>query len=68
MATPTCFTCRYWYLTEQGSGTGNQTCRRYPPTVVAEIFKEKPYPNPEAGVWPVTSSDDWCGEWAAKDE
>ena len=53
MAAQMCGTCRYWHTVDVGPG--NQTCRRFPPTIVAEIFKDPPYPEPAAGVWPVTS-------------
>ncbi len=66
MADQKCGTCQFWHTTD--AAVGNQTCRRFPPFVVSEMFKHQPLPAPEAGVWPVTSYDDWCGEWAAKDE
>ena len=66
MAVQTCGLCRYWYVTDRGAD--DQRCRRFPPTFASEFFKERPYPHPAAGVWPVTAYDDWCGEWAAKDD
>ncbi len=66
MAGPTCDKCRFWHTTD--GGVEDQTCRRFPPVVVSEMFEDRPLPAPAAGVWPVTDRHDWCGEWAAKDE
>jgi len=49
-----CYFCRFWVgegLRERGP---KGTCHRYPPTVTARA---------PGGVFPVTHSADWCGEW-----
>lgn len=50
----TCYTCHFW----EGQGIRQRgpkgTCRRYPPTVT---------PRHNDGRFPITLSNDWCGEW-----
>lgn len=74
-----CETCRFWELLPAGHQDRgeplNGTCRRFPPVldtarlvkqkydeIVEDTFKGGGY------VFPVTGSDDWCGEWRAADE
>ena len=63
MADEKCETCRFWHTPVDG--IGKEICRRFPPVAVSEMFKDPPYPEPTAGVWPVTGHNDWCGEWEA---
>lgn len=49
-----CYTCRFW----EGQGIRQRgpkgVCRRFPPVVTPR--------NPD-GVFPITLTTDWCGEW-----
>lgn len=50
----TCYSCRYWIgfgIRERGP---KGQCRRLPPTVTSRA---------PTGAFPVTHSNDWCGEW-----
>lgn len=61
---PSCPGCRFWDAFDARSGE----CRRHAPTAVQ--FAQTQDANERGGdsgaVWPVTSDDDWCGEWEAK--
>lgn len=42
-------------------------CRRYPPTRRGLCGKGSRIPEQEVdSIWPVTTWDDWCGEWASR--
>ena len=52
--TDTCYFCKFWVgqgIRERGP---KGTCRRYPPVPTVR--------SPD-GVFPITLSTDWCGEW-----
>jgi hypothetical protein len=51
----TCGNCRYWLDQENGCGF----CRRYPP---------KPDDKGINCYFPDTCEDEWCGEWADRDD
>jgi len=55
-----CENCRYWEYWDAKFGG----CRRYPPTDTREYW---PDGTPRTHSPPVTVSDDWCGEFKAKD-
>lgn len=55
-----CETCAYWdYLEKDDHGYQLGLCRRFPP--VHEAYND---PNE----FPTTQHEDWCGEWASKEE
>jgi len=60
MAENKCNGCRYWYKQEETDIRGY--CRRHAPKPATQS------PLAEStnldGVWPRTSGEDWCGEWA----
>jgi hypothetical protein len=58
-----CGECIYW-TPMQGSPTVGQ-CRRYPPTPVPRLVKlpEEGYSSEFRYHKPMTTADDWCGEY-----
>lgn len=63
-----CETCRYWRFLMHGREEPVDRawsvgfCHRYAPRPVVAR-------NPDQETnWPETHSDEWCGEWRAKDE
>ncbi|MBM4021556.1 MAG: hypothetical protein FJ284_04800 [Planctomycetes bacterium] len=57
-----CGACRFWRqgrTDDRGPDWG--VCRRMPPSLPA-VEEDKLV---HVGVWPHTSSTDWCGEWQA---
>lgn len=54
--TKTCKTCKY----HEWAGM-NAICRRFPPQVYA-LHRER------RDAFPMVGTDDWCGEWKAKEE
>ncbi len=57
---PSCGTCRFWRKRHSQTDADDWgECRRMPPTL-PEIGDEKLV---IAGIWPCTTSADWCGEW-----
>jgi len=60
-----CNTCRYWRI--EGSELASEPsqfggCYRYAPRPGQLSVKAK-----DPISWPVTYSDDWCGEWEEKE-
>lgn len=55
----TCTSCAYW---DSSNGTEGSCRRSSPQTVVFEISSEKKITT----VFPVTNSNDWCGEHKEK--
>ena len=53
-----CETCQFWEADE---------CRRYPPAIHGELSKHDKI-SVCSGHFPLTSSDEWCGEWQERDE
>lgn len=53
-----CETCKFWVLRLDHLGL----CRRNAPVVVRPGEKDM-LPR-----WPITASDDWCGEYKPKDK
>jgi hypothetical protein len=51
----TCDTCMYWVRQKKGflASDAQGQCRRYPPV------------SQGIGVFPITESSEWCGEWSA---
>ena len=47
-----CDECKYW----SGLGTKDGRCKRMPPAVRDTLGR----------MWPITSPDDWCGEFKEK--
>ncbi len=63
-----CGNCKFWDVLEMWSGDPQGECHRFPPhffPLMARDYKECL----SNGAWilPVTSDDDWCGEFKAKD-
>ena len=64
-----CTDCRYWFAmplskeTDTGLKIVAGKCHRGPPVLVS-------LDPMDIGmvVWPTTQSNDWCGEWSARDE
>ena len=52
----TCETCRWWGGRISGRLYDPGPCRRYPPTVWANLK------GPNANVRPIMGPNDWCGE------
>lgn len=50
MAAKHCDECRHWKPVDDGDGNDIGQCRRFPPTYDG---------------WPMTTGEDWCGEWQA---
>jgi hypothetical protein len=63
MTRPTCETCVFWDKPEYPVPFRPQPCRRYPPYDGAQWGKAAGYCRP---VWPLTFSEDWCGEHQPK--
>jgi hypothetical protein len=59
-----CDKCRFW---DDDVGFGNdRPCHRMPPVMMwGEEGKKVPV-DPHYGMWPLTSADDWCGEFKQK--
>lgn len=55
-----CTTCRYW-RNERPGPTG--LCVRYAPSPVNRNYTGAAMNDAQ---WPITWSDNWCGEWEAK--
>ena len=55
-----CTTCRFWRH-EQPGPTG--LCVRYAPAPVNRNHYGAPLHD---AMWPITWSENWCGEWEAK--
>jgi hypothetical protein len=59
-----CETCRFWV-------PGSSECRRRAPLAVVlppthpSASDGMPHAARAGGAWPLTSADQWCGEWAA---
>jgi hypothetical protein len=63
-----CGTCRWWGgWPDDDAGL----CRRYPPAFGAREMEpgevEAGHLAADRGFWPVTDSDDWCGEWRPRE-
>lgn len=54
MSDQSCDTCTHWAALDDEIGQ----CRRHAP---------RPRPSTDDIRWPVTDSDDWCGEWEPVD-
>ena len=66
-----CENCRFWNDTSDDENDRGQ-CRRRPPIVNDVVLRELSEPEgsaydeikfPIAWHWPITCSDDWCGEF-----
>jgi hypothetical protein len=62
-----CSGCRFW-LNWDSENSNLGECHRYPPRMatVHRVVAEGPSTTtirPEDGGWPLTSPDDWCGEF-----
>lgn len=55
----TCETCQHWQDNRRERGIPRGYCRRYPPTPCPEDTECY-------GTFPVTISDECCGEWQAR--
>jgi len=55
---PTCKNCPHWGHVGSSPGLSNGICRRYPPTLIPEIMKDRM----NASRWPTTLADAHCGE------
>jgi hypothetical protein len=53
-----CSLCRFW-LNWDSEMTNLGECHRFPPRVSAQAGDEAG----DGGRWPLTSPDDWCGEF-----
>lgn len=53
-----CSDCAYWDTTDQANGK----CRRVPPALVYMADAGM-----SATLFPQTTADDWCGEWATSE-
>lgn len=53
-----CGTCIYWH---HGNDAGE--CRRHPPVVLNKTPNFMGADLRACCIWPVTASDDWCGDW-----
>jgi hypothetical protein len=62
MTTPTCATCRWWHRYEVGADDAE--CRRFPPVIPR--FHDDGFPIQAA--FPVTWTNDYCGEHTPKGE
>lgn len=60
-----CHTCKYWIESSDDEFLGY--CRRYPPVLLANDNIYKPRKNMLVAMenfsFPITDSDDWCGEF-----
>lgn len=57
--TRACEACAFWNSLEEGAGE----CRRHAPQTIAfEVDDEVKFES----MFPVTSEDDWCGDFQAK--
>ena len=57
-----CEKCRFW---DERAADG--FCRRNPPIIdPKEDLETVGTPDYFTGMWPMTLSDDWCGEWQGK--
>lgn len=55
-STKTCTSCKYWNATDSSKGE----CRRHAPqTVVFKVDEDVQFESS----FPVTKSDDWCGDF-----
>jgi hypothetical protein len=72
-----CGTCLFWLEIESDdtnkTGLRIGSCRRYPPTITATPEQQKdelrfygPVDGVRGGVFPLTETDTWCGEYEAK--
>jgi hypothetical protein len=59
-----CDTCKFW--DQENVVTSAGLCRRYGPRPAERPPLEKPEVM-DVG-WPMTTGEDWCGEWEAKIE
>lgn len=52
-----CLRCRFWtgFVTKENHGH----CRRYPPVIWRDQYKE--------GDFPITKAGDWCGEFQERE-
>lgn len=57
----TCKECKFWDITADGTGW----CRRFPPT---PLESTDPPDYPVFAALAETDEDDWCGEWAPREE
>lgn len=69
---PRCETCRWWADMRTDTRTHPAgVCRRYPPMPVTTEFAWRGATYMEAdrahGVWPITDTDDECGEHTPKE-
>ncbi len=63
----TCDSCKFWE--KHGGGSKSGWCQRLPPQVVVRRWSDGVMTNEPAlepdylqSVWPMTESDEWCGE------
>jgi hypothetical protein len=64
-----CKTCKFWVRQRQSDPDPEFAvgkCQRFPPHIVsvAETKLHSLLPRPIDVEWPLTSCNDWCGEWA----
>jgi hypothetical protein len=57
-----CDTCKFWDQESEVTAVG--LCRRYAPRSAVRPSTEKQMVM-DVG-WPITTGQDWCGEWEAK--
>ena len=63
-----CEECRYWKRPDSKNmrDEGDGHCRRYPPKLDPNYYKEYQHSATEESSWyghPITNKDDWCGEY-----
>lgn len=61
--TGTCSACRWW---DRDAGFTEGQCRVMGPSFAGEVDNRTTQPS--QGVWPTTFADDWCGEFAPREE
>jgi len=59
-----CGECKFWEAEKEQSTLGR--CRRHAPKTITNGLSEKHVA--VTTVWPLTTDQDWCGEWSAKVE
>ena len=62
MAQPTCADCQYWQQIQPDSITGE--CRQKSPVLVAGMAQDH---KGLSRIWPLTGSDDWCGDFLLRE-
>jgi hypothetical protein len=59
-----CLDCRFWVNEAEDRMREPGVCRRYPPI---QVFVKSSEDFAAPGLWPMTASMDWCGEFSSRE-